>query len=391
MVYNFDKVIDRTNTECIKYDERETIFGRADVIPMWVADMDFPTADFIREAVIERAKGDVYGYTFREDAYYESIAQWIERHHQWKTKKEWMSFTPGVVNAFNMAVMGLTNEGDEIIIQPPVYHPFFYAVNNHNRKLVQNTLIDTEDGYVMDYDLLEKQAKTAKMLILCNPHNPVGRSWRKEEILRLGEICMRNNVLVFSDEIHCDLVMPGFKHTPFASLSEEFAQNSITAHAASKTFNLAGMATSTVIIPNEKLRNKFVDFVHSTESDLGNLFGKIATKAAMEKGDEWHSQLIDYIKGNIDFATDFIRKEMPKVMIHETEATYMIWLNFNGYGFTDEELNRKLVFEAGVGLNSGSLFGKEGECCMRMNLACPRSVVEKALLQMRDVFGGNEY
>ena len=390
MIYNFDKVIDRTNTECIKYDQRETIFGRADVIPMWVADMDFPTADFIREAVIERAKGDVYGYTFREDAYYESIVQWIERHHQWKTKKEWMSFTPGVVNAFNMAVMGLTKEGDEIIIQPPVYHPFFYAVNNHNRKLVQNTLIDTEDGYVMDYDLLEKQAKTAKMLILCNPHNPVGRSWRKEELLRLGEICMRNNVLVFSDEIHCDLVMPGFKHTPFASLSEEFAQNSITAHAASKTFNLAGMTTSTVIIPNENLRNKFVDFVHSTESDLGNIFGKIATKTAMEKGDEWHSQLINYIKGNIDFATDFIRKEMPKVRIHETEATYMIWLNFKDYGFSDEELNRKLVFEAGVGLNSGSLFGEEGECCMRMNLACPRSIVETALMQMREVFGGDE-
>ncbi len=390
MVYNFDKVIDRTNTECIKYDQRETVFGRADVIPMWVADMDFPTADFIREAVIERAKGDVYGYTFREDAYYESIVQWIERHHQWKTKREWMSFTPGVVNAFNMAVMGLTGEGDEIIIQPPVYHPFFYAVNNHNRKLVQNALIDTEGGYVMDYDLLEKQTKTAKMLILCNPHNPVGRSWRKEELLRLGEICMRNNVLVFSDEIHCDLVMPGFKHTPFASLSEEFAQNSITAHAASKTFNLAGMATSTVIIPNEKLRNKFVDFVHSTESDLGNLFGKIATKAAMEKGDEWHSQLIDYIKGNIDFATDFIRKEMPKVRIHETEATYMIWLNFKDYGLSDEELSRKMVFEAGVGLNAGSLFGKEGECCMRMNLACPRSIVETVLLQMRDVFAGDE-
>ena len=298
-----------------------------------------------------------------------------------------MAFTPGVVSAFNMAVMGLTNEGDEIIIQPPVYHPFFYAVNNHNRKLVQNTLIDTEDGFVMDYDLLEKQAKTAKMLILCNPHNPVGRSWKKEELLRLGEICMRNNVLVFSDEIHCDLVMPGFKHTPFASLSEEFAHNSITAHAASKTFNLAGMATSTVIIPNEKLRNKFVDYVHSTESDLGNIFGKIATKAAMEKGDEWHSQLINYIKGNIDFATDFIRKEMPKVRIHETEATYMIWLNFKDYGYSDEELNRKMIHEAGLGLNSGNLFGKDGECCMRVNLACPRSVVEKALMQMKDVFG----
>ena len=387
MIYDFDKVIDRRNTECVKYDKREDVFGKADVIPMWVADMDFPTADFIREAVIERAKGDVYGYTFREDEYYESIAQWIERHHQWKTKKEWMAFTPGVVSAFNMAVMGLTNEGDEIIIQPPVYHPFFYAVNNHNRKLVQNTLIDTEDGFVMDYDLLEKQAKTAKMLILCNPHNPVGRSWKKEELLRLGEICMRNNVLVFSDEIHCDLVMPGFKHTPFASLSEEFAHNSITAHAASKTFNLAGMATSTVIIPNEKLRNKFVDYVHSTESDLGNVFGKIATKAAMEKGDEWHSQLINYIKGNIDFATDFIRKEMPKVRIHETEATYMIWLNFKDYGYSDEELNRKMIHEAGLGLNSGNLFGKDGECCMRVNLACPRSVVEKALMQMKDVFG----
>ncbi|MBQ8222915.1 MAG: PatB family C-S lyase [Bacteroidales bacterium] len=387
MIYDFDKVIDRRNTECVKYDKREDVFGKADVIPMWVADMDFPTADFIREAVIERAKGDVYGYTFREDEYYESIAQWIERHHQWKTKKEWMAFTPGVVSAFNMAVMGLTNEGDEIIIQPPVYHPFFYAVNNHNRKLVQNTLIDTEDGFVMDYDLLEKQAKTAKMLILCNPHNPVGRSWKKEELLRLGEICMRNNVLVFSDEIHCDLVMPGFKHTPFASLSEEFAHNSITAHAASKTFNLAGMATSTVIIPNEKLRNKFVDYVHSTESDLGNIFGKIATKAAMEKGDEWHSQLINYIKGNIDFATDFIRKEMPKVRIHETEATYMIWLNFKDYGYSDEELNRKMIHEAGLGLNSGNLFGKDGECCMRVNLACPRSVVEKALMQMKDVFG----
>ena len=386
MIYDFDKIIDRTGTECVKYDLRETVFGKADVIPMWVADMDFPTADFIREAIIERAKGDVYGYTFREDAYFESIVNWIQRHHQWETKKEWMSFTPGIVNAFNLAVMGLTNEGDEIIIQPPVYHPFFFAVNNHNRKLVENPLIDTEDGYVMDFDLLEQQAKTAKMLILSNPHNPVGRAWKKEELMRLGEICMKNNVLVFSDEIHCDLVMPGFKHVPFASLSEEFAQNSITAHAASKTFNLAGLATSTVIIPNDDLRNKYVNFVHSTEADMGNIFGKIATMTAMEKGDEWHAQLINYIKGNIDFAYDFIKREMPKIRIHKAEATYMIWLNFKDYGITDAELNHKMIHDAGLGLNAGNIFGKEGEFCMRVNLACPRSIVEKALNQMKSAF-----
>lgn len=386
MIYDFDKIIDRTNTESVKYDLRKSVFGKEDIIPMWVADMDFPTADFIREAIIERAKTDVYGYTFREDAYFESIVNWLKRHHQWETKIEWMSFTPGIVNAFNLAVMGLTNENDEIIIQPPVYHPFFYAVNNHNRKLVLNPLIDTDDGYIMNFDLLEQQAKTAKMLILSNPHNPVGRVWKKEELMRLGEICLRNNVLVFSDEIHCDLVMPGFKHIPFASLSEGFAQNSITAHAASKTFNIAGLATSTVIIPNEGLRKRYTDFVHSTEADMGNVFGKIATKVAMEKGDEWHSQLINYVKGNIDYAVDFIRKEMPKVRIHKPEATYMIWMNFSDYGISNEELNRKMVFEAELGLNAGHIFGKEGDCCMRMNLACPRSVVEIAMQNLKKVF-----
>ena len=234
--------------------------------------------------------------------------------------------------------------------------------------------------------MLDQQAKTAKRLILSKPHNPIGRGWKKEELKRLGEICLKNNVLVFSDEIHCDLVMPGFKHTPFASISEEFAQNSITAHAASKTFNIAGLATSTVIIPNEELRKRYTDFVHSTEADMGNIFGKVATKAAMEKGDEWHAQLIDHIKGNIDFAVDFIRNEMPKVRIHKPEATYMIWMNFNDYGISDEELNRKMVFEAGLGLNAGHIFGKEGDCCMRMNLACPRSVVVEAMQKLKKIF-----
>lgn len=386
MVYDFDKIIDRTGTESVKYDLRDKIFGNPDVIPMWVADMDFPTPDFIRDAVIERAKYDVYGYTFREDAYFEAIASWINRRHGWNVKKEWMTYTPGVVSAFNMAVMGLTHAGDEVIIQPPVYPPFFHAVESHGRELVLNPLIDTDDGFIMDYELLEKQAKTAKMLILSNPHNPVGRCWTREELKRLGDICMRNNVLVFSDEIHCDLVLPGHKHVPFASISNEFAKNSITAHAASKTFNIAGMATSTIIIPNDKLRAKYVAFVDSTEVNLGNIFGKVATKAAMEKGEEWLQQLLKYIQDNINYVVDYINKELPKIRVHRAEATYMLWLDFSEYGLENKELNHKMIFEAGLGLNNGKEFGKQGEQCLRINLACPRKIVEEAMERIKKVF-----
>ncbi len=386
MVYNFDEKINREGTESVKYDLRNNVFGKADVIPMWVADMDFRTPDFIREAVIERAKYDVYGYTFREDAYFEAIAAWIRRRHQWDVRKEWMTYTPGVVAAFNMAVLGLTKEGDEVIIQPPVYPPFFHAVESHGRKLVTNPLIDTDDGFIMDYELLEKQAKTAKMLILSNPHNPVGRCWTRDELKRLGDICMRNNVLVFSDEIHCDLVLPGHKHVPFASVCEEFAQHSLTAHAASKTFNLAGMATSTIIVPNEKLRKTYVNFVESTEIHLGNIFGKIATKTAMEKGEEWLQQLLVYIQGNIDYVVDYINKELPKIRVHKAEATYMLWLDFSAYNLDNKELNHKMIFEAGLGLNNGKEFGKQGEKCLRINLACPRSVVAEAMKRIKEVF-----
>lgn len=386
MVYNFDEKINREGTESVKYDLRNNVFGKADVIPMWVADMDFRTPDFIREAVIERAKYDVYGYTFREDAYFEAIAAWIRRRHQWDVRKEWMTYTPGVVAAFNMAVLGLTKEGDEVIIQPPVYPPFFHAVESHGRKLVTNPLIDTDDGFIMDYELLEKQAKTAKMLILSNPHNPVGRCWTRDELKRLGYICMRNNVLVFSDEIHCDLVLPGHKHVPFASVCEEFAQHSLTAHAASKTFNLAGMATSTIIVPNEELRKTYVNFVESTEIHLGNIFGKIATKTAMEKGEEWLQQLLVYIQGNIDYVVDYINKELPKIRVHKAEATYMLWLDFSAYNLDNKELNHKMIFEAGLGLNNGKEFGKQGEKCLRINLACPRSVVAEAMKRIKEVF-----
>lgn len=384
MIYNFDEIIDRRGTFSVKYDLCKAVFGRADLLPMWVADMDFRTPDFIRDAVIARAKGDVYGYTFRDDGYYQAVADWITRRHGWKVDREWISYTPGVVAAINMAVMGLTSVGDGIIIQTPVYPPFIHSVTSHGRRLITNTLKDSDHGYEMDFDLLEKQAEDAKMLILSNPHNPVGRCWTRDELQRLGEICLKNNLLVISDEIHCDLVLPGFKHIPFASLSPEFEKISITAHAASKTFNIAGMATSSIIIPNDELREKYVGFVHDTEIDLGNVLGKEATRAAMLHGEPWLAQLLNYLKDNADFAVDFIRREMPKVRVHKPEATYLLWLDFSGYGLSDEELNRRMVYEIGLGLNPGHEFGREGENHLRMNLACPRSVLKTALEKMKN-------
>ena len=351
MKYDFDKVINRADTNCVKYDLRKQVFGNPDVLPMWVADMDFETPDFVRKAVIERAEHPVYGYHFKDEAYFQSIAGWLKRRHNWEVPTEWMSFTPGVVCGFNMAVLAFTEPGDEIIIQPPVYPPFHHAVSSHGRKLVYNTLVNRGDGYEINFDQLAEQAKTAKMLILCNPHNPVGRCWTRNELLLLGEICLKNNVLVISDEIHCDLVLPGYKHIPFATLGHQYAMNSITFHAASKTFNLAGLATSTAIIPNEYLRKTYVAYVEDMEAHLGNIFGKVATQTA-------------------------------------PQATYMMWLDFNDYGISEEDLWQKMTQEAQLGFNRGKDFGEEaGSGFFRVNLACPRATVEEAMKRLKDVFG----
>ena len=387
MKYDFDKLINRADTNCVKYDLRKQVFGNPDVLPMWVADMDFETPDFVRKAVIERAEHPVYGYHFKDRPYFESIAGWLKRRHQWEVPTEWMSFTPGVVCGFTMAVLAFTKPGDEIIIQSPVYPPFHHAVTSQGRKLVYNTLVDRGEGYEMNFDQLVEQAKTAKMLILCNPHNPVGRCWTRNELLFLGEICMKNNLLVISDEIHCDLVLPGYRHLPFASLDKEFAQRSITFHAASKTFNLAGLATSTAIIPNEGLRKVYTDFVSNLEAHLGNIFGKVATQAAMTQGDEWLAQLLDYVQGNIDYVSDFLTANLPKVKFHKPQATYMMWLDFNGYGLSEEDLWQKMTQEAQLGFNRGKDFGIEGSGFFRINLACPRATVEEAMRRLKRVFG----
>ena len=389
MVYDFNKRIERANTNCVKYDLRSVVFNNPDVLPMWVADMDFETPDFVREAVIQRAEHPVYGYHFKDEPYYRAIQGWLHRRHQWEVPLEWMTFVPGVVCGFNMAVLAFTNEGDEVIIQSPVYPPFHHAVTEHHRKLIYNKLKIGEEGYEMDFDLLEQQAKTAKMLILCNPHNPVGRCWTREELQRLSEICLRNGVLVISDEIHCDLVLPGYKHTPYATLSEEAAAHCIVFHAASKTFNLAGLATSTAIVPNLELRKAYIHYVEALEAHLGNIFGKVATQVAMEQGDEWLGQLLDYVQSNIDYVADFLTKHLPRVRFFKPQATYMMWLDFNGYGLSEEELWRKMTQEAQLGFNRGSDFGLDGSGFFRINLACPRATVEEAMKRMKVSFVKN--
>ena len=385
MKYNFDKVIDRENTSSVKYDLRQTVFEKSDVIPMWVADMDFETPDFIRDAVIQRAIHPIYGYTFRDTDYYQPVIDWMLSHHAWAICREDIVFTPGVVPALNFAVTAFTKPGDKIIIQLPVYPPIFGAVSDHDRVLLNNQLSTAESTCLIDFTLLEEQAMEATMLILCNPHNPVGRCWNRRELEQILEICLKHHVLVFSDEIHADLVMPGSKHLVFADLSPEAAEITITAHAPSKTFNLAGLSTSSVIITNPILRISFSQVIEKMHLGMGNLFGSVASTAAYLHGEPWRLQLIDYLNENIDFTDQFIREKIPALHMFRPEGTYMIWLDFRKFGLDDKELRRKLIHEAGLGFNPGTDFGPGGEGFMRMNIACPRSTVEDALSRLEQM------
>lgn len=387
MTYNFDEIIDRQNTACIKYDARGTIFGKADVLPMWVADMDFRTPGFVMEAIRERATHEILGYSLRTDAYFESLIQWLKRRHNWNIRKEWVAFSPGIVPAVNVAVLAYTQQNDKIIVQPPVYFPFFGAVKDHKRELVFNPLIMRNGRYQMDYDNLEQLCSDgARMLIISNPHNPAGNAWTPAELKQMADICLKYNVLMVSDEIHCDLVNRGFKHTVLASLSPEISMQTITMVAPSKTFNLAGLATASVIIENPELLEAFNKTLNTLHIGMGNVFGNVASQAAYTHGDEWLDQLIDYIDGNIQYAMDFIAVNLPQLRAIRPEATYMVWIDFSKLGLSDEELNRFVIHKAGLGLNQGIQFGPGGEGFMRMNLACPRSVVEKGMARLMGAF-----
>ena len=381
-MWNFDEPAGREGTDCIKYDRREETFGVKDVIPMWVADMDFNTPDFVVGSLQKRLEHEIYGYSFRPAEYYQSMINWIKCRHNWTVEKEWISFSPGIVPALNFCTLAFTQTGDSIIVQPPVYFPFFSAVECHGRNLIYNRLSESEGKWVMDYNsLIAGIDSKTKMIIISNPHNPVGRVWTPEELNNLADICLEKNILVISDEIHCDLVLPGFTHTPLASLSEKIAANTITLISPSKTFNLAGLSTSSVIIQNPVLRKSFNRVVENLHVGSGNIFGTTASIAAYTQGHKWLDALLDYIDNNIEFVKDYCRKMIPEIIPVQPEATYMIWLDCRKFGMSGKELQNFFVTKAGVGMNEGSTFGPGGEGFMRMNLGTTHQKVMKAMEQ----------
>jgi cysteine-S-conjugate beta-lyase len=382
--YNFDNIIDRENTNCYKYDFRVKLFGDPSVTPMWVADMDYKTPEFVVDALKKRLSHEILGYTYIPDSLYQSIIDWLDTNHQWKVNKEWISFTPGVVPAFNIALLAFTNPGDKVIIQPPVYHPFFYAVNDHNRQLVRNPLQLKNGRYCMDFDLLKSQIdEKVRMFILCSPHNPTGNVWKKDELKTLADICIKNNILIISDEIHADLVYIGNKHIPLASISPEIADNVITLMAASKTFNFAGLSTSYYIASNKKLFDQYKQAVAKLHIAECNIFGLVATEAAYRYGQKWHRELLNYLQGNINLAEKFINNELQPIELIHPEATFLLWVDFRKTGLEEKELKKILVEKAKVGLSEGTIFGEEGNGFQRINIGCPRHVLQQSLERIK--------
>jgi cystathionine beta-lyase len=383
-MYNFDELIPRKGTDSVKYDLRREVFGDDGVIPMWVADMDFRTPDFIVDAVKRRAAHEIYGYSIRGNEWYQALIRWLNRRHGWKTEKDWIVFSPGIVPAINMAVLSYTQPGDSIIVQPPVYTPFLEAVKNHGRTLVYNPLKAENGRLNMDMDDLERKAAMgAKMLILSSPHNPGGSVWTRDELTAMMQICLRYDMIVFSDEIHSDLVYFENKHTVLATLSPEVARRVVTAVAPSKTFNIAGMATSALIISDDGLRQRFSKTIENLHVGLGNLFGNIAAQAAYTYGDKWLDELLNYLSANLDLAEAFFKTQMPQIKMFRPQGTYLVWLDCRGLNMNDNELRDFMIHKAGLGLNEGCSFGPGGEGFMRMNVACPQATLREALEKLK--------
>ena len=380
MNYNFDEIIDRQKTDSIKYDLRKLIFGREDVLPMWVADMDFKTPDFIIEAIQKRLKHPVLGYTLEPSGMDEAIIDWVRTRHNWDIKKEWIVAGPAVVPSMAILVHAFSEPGDEIIVQRPVYFPFFRTITNHGRKLLNNPLVNRNGRYEMDLDdLIMKITPRTRMIFLCNPHNPGGRVWTESELKSLADICIDKNILIISDEIHSDLVMFGNKHIPTASINEDIAKNTITCMSSSKTFNTAGLATSYVIIPNLQNKRIYKEKLDDFHLNIGNIPGLIAQEAAYRHGAEWLDQLLNYLEGNIIYLVDYLQQNLPDIKVMKPEGTYLVWMDFRDTRIDLKKLKKFIIEEAGLGLSDGFLFGEEGLGFQRLNVACPRSVLKQGL------------
>lgn len=379
---DFDRVIDRRNTDCLMYDVGVRRGKPADILPLWVADMGFQTSQAILDALHERVSHGIFGYTEPGERYFEAVAGWMESHHGWQVKQDWLVRTPGVVFALAMAVKAYTEPGESVLIQSPVYYPFSEVIRDNGRKLVENELVKGENGrYYIDFADFEKRIteNQVKLFLLCSPHNPVGRVWEKEELLKMAEICKKNDVIIVSDEIHSDFVFWKKKHYVLESLSPEIASRTVTCTAPSKTFNLAGMQVSNIFISNEVLRRKFKHQVDAAGYSQLNTLGLLACEVAYREGETWYRGLIQYLESNILFAKEYLEKHLPKAEMAIPEGTYLVWIDFRKLGLDVNELDRIILHEAKLWLDSGRIFGKAGEGFQRINVACPRSILEEAL------------
>lgn len=384
MIYDFDKITERRGTNSLKYDFAEERGKSEHLLPLWVADMDFPAAAPILDRLAESVRHGIFGYSDTKEPYFQAVQSWYRENFQWTVQPEWLVKTPGVVFAIAMAIRAFTEPGDGVMIQQPVYYPFSEAILDNGRELINSPLRLTNGRYEMDFDDMEAKFKSGrvKLLLLCSPHNPVGRVWTEEELRRAGQLCLQYGVLVVSDEIHSDFVYPGFRHRVFADLSPAFADITVTCTAPSKTFNLAGLQTSNIFISNEELRQSFRGEIAAAGYSQLNQLGLVACQAAYEAGGEWLGQLREYLCGNLAYVREYLRERLPEVKLIEPEGTYLIWLDFRGLGLTETQREELIVDKAGLWLDSGDMFGPDGEGFERINIACPRATLEEAFRRL---------
>jgi len=384
MKYNFDEIIDRRGTESVKWDAVSERWGRNDLLPMWVADMDFRTPPFVMEALRKRLEHEVLGYTFACEEWYTSIINWLQNRHGWKVKREELTFMPGIVRGLAFAIQCFTEKSDKVMVMPPVYHPFFLVTEKNKREVVYSPLVLRDGQYYIDFDRFRKDIQGCKLLILSNPHNPGGRVWTREELEQIAEICYESKTLVISDEIHADLTLPPYQHITFALVSEKARQNSLVFMSPSKAFNMPGLASSYCIIENKEICRCFQEYMEASELSEGHLFAYLSVAAAYSNGTEWLDQVLAYIQSNIDFTDAFLSEYIPDIKMIRPQASYLVFLDCRTLGLNQKELVDLFVDGAHLALNDGTMFGKEGEGFMRLNVACPRSVLEKALKQLKE-------
>lgn len=383
-VYDFNKPVDRRDSHCIKFDKLKELYGRDDLLPLWVADMDFETPDFIIEAMRRRLNHAVLGYPAEYDGYWNSIIEWIASHHGWRVEQEWMRYIPGIVKGIGMVINTFTKAGDKVIIQPPVYHPFRLVPEHNGREVVMNPLRRVGDRYEMDFEQLESIIdERCRLLILANPHNPIGITWSRDTLQRLADIAVKHDLIVISDEIHCDMALYGNRHIPFTTVSEAAARCSITFGAPSKTFNIAGIVSSYAIVPDAELRQKFFAWLEANEMDMATIFAMTATEAAFTQGEEWRQQMLSHVEGNLDYVDSFLKRHLPQVRAIRPEASFLVWLDFSALGLSHEQLIDMLVNDAHLAMNDGAIFGIGGEQHTRLNVGTQRQVLEQAMAQLK--------